>query len=113
MNNCKLSSEIITVFGTEIHILTTDTTGDQLLDEDLEEGYVDYIDVAIDDIPTQTVGYDGGIMMSKKYTADQFKSDEEVADAYSKSEMGGRQYRIIFADEYERLMGIPFNEREA
>lgn len=98
----------------EVHVLDLSTTGDQLLDEDLEEGFVDYIDYTVESIGSDDT--DAGIYMTKFSITERFKTDEDAAKYYEscRREEGelDEYYRIISEKEYEKLMGHTLDERD-
>lgn len=58
----------INVDGKIVHI--TEGTGDNLLQEDIEEGYVDYIYYEVFDLDYDFPEVDGGMVLTTEYVAD-------------------------------------------
>lgn len=58
----------INVDGKIVHI--TEGTGDNLLQEDIEEGYVDYIYYEVFDLAYDFPEVDGGMVLTAEYVAD-------------------------------------------
>lgn len=58
----------INVDGKIVHIM--EGTGDNLLQEDIEEGYVDYIYYEVFDLAYDFPEVDGGMVLTTEYVAD-------------------------------------------
>ena len=63
----------INVDGKIVHI--TEGTGDNLLQEDIEEGYVDYIYYEVFDLAYDFPESDGGMVLTTEYVADMDKRE--------------------------------------
>ena len=97
-----------------LHILSHGTA--ELLPEDLEGGYVDYIYDEADDIASRTPdGGDGGCWLLKKEFHDLFQTPEQVADHYVRRILciPDQEYEILDDERYQELMGLSFKERWA
>ena len=65
-------------------VVCSEGTGDNLLDEDMEEGYVDYVNltrysISLDCGDPELVEVDGGMAMFREYVTD--LSDDELVEA--------------------------------
>lgn len=64
-------------------LFISEGTGDNLLPEDMREGYVDYVNidryVFTGDIDSPFVEVDGGMMLLKKPYQDSFNDDDDLA----------------------------------
>lgn len=81
-------------------------TGDNLLDEDIDNGYVDYVNwtmhrMAMDDITPIFVEYDGGMVLSTEYVCD--RTIESICKDVC-AEFGSADATFIVYNAYEMTL---------
>ena len=105
MNEKYNGEPMIFTFANEVHstftLVVEEGTGDNLWDEDIENGYVDYINwtmyaIKMDcDLPVFTE-WDGGMVLTQKYVQDM--TIEEIWDRVH-DEVGGTLSAAHYASE--------------
>ena len=106
---------ILKFAGEDVVRIFREGTGDNLSNEDIEEGYVDYIYEEQDNIKTKEINVDGACWTLKEYFVDMFKTEEDLAKyvALFIYDMQNMDDVFIYTEEeYESVMGFAYEDRE-
>lgn len=98
MNNDKFNAIFIYVQTKKRIIRIDEGSGDNLTDDDIEQGYVDYIYYEVYNVQQDFPETDGGMIMLKEPFQEKFKSTKEAIPAVLDMAYGNESIGYIVLD---------------
>jgi len=98
MNNDKFNDIFIYVQTKKQIVRIDDGSGDNLTDDDIEQGYVDYIYYEVYNVQQDFPETDGGMIMLKEPFQEKFKSTKEAIPAVLDMAYGNESIGYIVLD---------------
>ena len=98
MNNDKFNAIFIYVQTKKQIIRIDEGSGDNLTDDDIEQGYVDYIYYEVYNVQQDFPETDGGMIMLKEPFQEKFKSTKEAIPAVLDMAYGNESIGYIVLD---------------
>ncbi len=98
MNNDKFNAIFIYVQTKKQIIRIDEGSGDNLTDDDIEQGYVDYIYYEVYNVQQDFPETDGGMIMLKEPFQEKFKSTKEAIPAVLDMVYGNESIGYIVLD---------------
>lgn len=98
MNNDKFNDVFIYVQTKKQIVRIDEGSGDNLTDDDIEQGYVDYIYYEVYNVQQDFPETDGGMIMLKEPFQEKFKSTKEAIPAVLDMAYGNESIGYIVLD---------------